>query len=149
MVRGDLVAIWPIRALEVKGVRGGYSGVWKAILHLIFGSDWNIAEGIAMPDGLGGRFTAKSTLVGFCQDEKAQKELKASKGAGGVSCCQSCKNIYAGDPEKVAGNDYIKHYAYAFPGSFDIHTDETMWEVADGLSSKVAPIYVCVCCPAG
>ena len=121
---------------EMQNIRGGYSGLWKHVLHIFFGPTWNFTIGFRVLDGFRNKFLIKSVLRCFLQDEKAHKELKASKGAGGLSCCHTCKNIFNGDPDRVRGNRYIHHYAFATPPQFDPHDDASMWEAADTLSAQ-------------
>ena len=56
-------------------------------------------------------------------------------GAGGLACCQSCKNIFSGDKDRVQADRYLRYYKTAMPEDFDRHTDESYWAMADRLET--------------
>eukprot|EP00959_Pyramimonas_sp_CCMP1952_P254593 5317715-Pyramimonas_sp.AAC.1 len=76
------------------------------------------------------------------QDEKARKEGLSAKGASGSSCCAACKNVYYGKHVTLPPDQYIGHASLMMPERFDLHTNETMWEMADELTAMrpTAPV---------
>ena len=70
---------FPVGVLEyevLKNVSGGYAGVLKKLLHLIFTDIPSFKTGVRYSDGFrnGGTFICRCSLLCFIQDEKAHEE---------------------------------------------------------------------------
>lgn len=75
-----------------------------------------------------------SQLSAIIADEKAHKDAKHVKGAGGRMCCSQCRNVHS-DASTVV-DDYFVSYKTAMPDEFDLHTDASFYSFCDHLSEQ-------------
>ena len=126
--------------MEVE-IQGGISAIMAAILKFFFSEKhWNFEKlGVRLQNGVE-VFHIRSKFGCFVQDFKAHCAVCDCKGAKGSNPCLHCKNMYYGDPDKVEGNEYIKHISVAKPAEFDKHTRDSFFAAADAIQTLAAEV---------
>ena len=122
-------------------VAGKLSGILKNVLLMLFSpTGFNLAVGIHIPGPSGLKLVIQMRCGPFIQDMKAHTKCTDTKSAGGIKCCIKCKTTCNTDPEKLAGNSKLHHYALIRPHQWDKHTPETYNEMADKLATAYTQV---------
>ena len=127
-----------LRTAMLQNIGCDMSSLMTRVLHTF----WNPAG--ANFQTTGGMFVVgnehvivKSRFAGFLGDEKAIKEVFASKGPGGTKPCLSCKNVVQHMDEFLEPDGYLVSVKTADPSRFDSATDDDVFEMADHLRARV------------
>ena len=126
-----------LKATVITKIPGKYSGLAKIVLRQFFATDWfNMAEGMRLPLGGQNFFSFKAVLSCFMQDGLAHKQVTSTKGAAGIVCCISCRNILNTEPSRIEASAGLHHYSTAKAGDMKLHTHATFYANCDRLQAS-------------
>jgi hypothetical protein len=122
-----------LRSNVVASVRGGISGVLRAVLLQCFYGDPHVSAGWRVSGQRGAIGPIPLSMAFFLADEDAVKSAWSFKGASGTFPCFRCKNAVAVSSDVWRENDYFVRADNTRLDLFDPHSNDSWYAAADRL----------------
>ena len=125
-----------LRSSIADSLDGGASGFMRSVMHKFFlCKEFNLRVGanVKFQNKL---ITVRADFGGFLADEKAHKELLNIKGASGMKCCPTCKNVVRF--LDTDSSQYLVDLKCCKYSKFDYHTNASFYECVDHLRQEKA-----------
>ena len=125
-----------VRTTLVEELPAGESQLMKAVMNVFFSkTGHSFTNGCLIHHGQDS-VLVRAVFKGFLADEKAHKEIWASKGASGTKPCLSCKNVTRF--LEVSTDPYLVGIDCVEQNRLDKHTNESVYAMVDRLQAAKA-----------
>ena len=135
-------AAWPtfgtIRSSLVEKYPGKVAGLMNKVLRVFFPPDGHsFHRGVSFQLPNGHQQLCTAMFAGFLCDEKAHNQVADTKGASGIKCCVTCRNVYNRVSERALqpGCVSIRCWNTAL---LDKYTNDEIYDAYDHIASQPA-----------
>lgn len=130
------ITLATIRSSIARKVKGGMGCCLKLLMRHLFLGATSLSNGVVLP--LRAPTLVVTLLECVLLDEAAIKTSLDCKGAAGLKPCFKCKNVVSknSDLSQRDASGYLRTIAEADHLSFDLNSNEDIWEIVDNLLAK-------------